>query len=182
MVYLNNEFEGGATSFYTDNQECYTDGDDDDRVHAFKPSVGDCLIFNSGIVHDGGVLATGTKYILRSEVMYRSALDDEQPHRPTPSPVPEWCVAGARATYTEGLDQRECSVISIEPSRPSEPVRYVSILFLDGKFKATKVTSLDPKAPATAMASGGGREDTGGTGTRGGAVVGDGSDGVFGNP
>ena len=33
-------------------------------------------MFNSGIVHDGGVLTGGTKFILRSEVMYRAALHE----------------------------------------------------------------------------------------------------------
>lgn len=71
MIYLSDEFEGGATSFYTDEQSLYTPGEDKHRTHSFRPKTGDALVFNSGIVHDGGVLTGGTKYILRSELMYR---------------------------------------------------------------------------------------------------------------
>mmetsp|Transcript_32141 Transcript_32141/g.96865 ORF Transcript_32141/g.96865 Transcript_32141/m.96865 type:complete len:352 (-) Transcript_32141:175-1230(-) len=70
MVYLNDDFEGGATSFYTDSQECYALPEDKFRTYAFRPKAGDCLVFNSAHVHDGGKVSGGKKYILRSEVMY----------------------------------------------------------------------------------------------------------------
>lgn len=38
--------------------------------YVFRPTAGACLVFDSDAVHDGGVLVNGTKYILRSEVMF----------------------------------------------------------------------------------------------------------------
>ena len=32
--------------------------------------AGDVIVFNSAITHDGGMVESGRKYILRSEVMY----------------------------------------------------------------------------------------------------------------
>ena len=34
--------------------------------------IGDLLVFNSEITHDGGQILKGQKYILRSEVMYQT--------------------------------------------------------------------------------------------------------------
>lgn len=78
MIYLNDDFEGGATSFYTNKQRTYTPGRPDLRTYSFHPKRGDCLLFNSQYVHDGGVLASGTKYIFRSEVMYRLKVPEEE--------------------------------------------------------------------------------------------------------
>jgi len=73
MLYLNggDDFEGGATNFYQENQLHYKDGDPDKITYSFRPSPGDVLIFNSRITHDGGKVVKGKKYIMRSEVMYR---------------------------------------------------------------------------------------------------------------
>ena len=70
MLYLNSEFEGGPTNFYDDSQVCYEPGDPAKIIHRFKPTTGSCLIFDSNLVHDGGELEAGVKYIMRSEVMY----------------------------------------------------------------------------------------------------------------
>lgn len=59
MIYLNDEFEGGATSF---NQI--------DIV----PKLGDCLVFLHDLEHEGSTLTKGIKYVLRTDIMYR--LDD----------------------------------------------------------------------------------------------------------
>jgi hypothetical protein len=77
MVYLNDGFTGGATSFYRPEQPCYAPAQPELRVHSYMPRRGDCLVFNSHHVHDGGTLLTGTKYILRTELMYRPALPGE---------------------------------------------------------------------------------------------------------
>jgi hypothetical protein len=58
MVYLNEGFEGGATAFH----------DDDLRV---APRTGMALIFQHAQLHEGCELIAGTKYVLRSDVMYR---------------------------------------------------------------------------------------------------------------
>ena len=46
-------------------------------VHNYKPRRGDCLVFSHHLLHDGGRLTSGTKYIMRTELMYRRRDDDE---------------------------------------------------------------------------------------------------------
>jgi hypothetical protein len=78
MLYLNDGFEGGPTTFYEDSQRHYADPDPSKVLYHFRPTVGSCLAFNHSICHDGGVLKTGTKYILRTEVMYRLAAESQE--------------------------------------------------------------------------------------------------------
>lgn len=66
MVYLNDDFEGGETSF------------DDDRPayrqlghFRVKPERGMALVFHHPIRHRGDAVVSGRKYVLRSDVMYR---------------------------------------------------------------------------------------------------------------
>merc|ERR1740121_2181493 len=79
MVYLNGhgDFEGGPTNFYNEQQQRYSPGLEENRIHALRPEKGSCLVFNHCITHDGGEVLGGNKYILRTEVMYRhrSAFD-----------------------------------------------------------------------------------------------------------
>ena len=56
MIYLNEDFEGGETKF-------------DELV--IKPKTGDALCFIHEIKHEGCPVKNGTKYALRSDVMYR---------------------------------------------------------------------------------------------------------------
>jgi len=57
MVYLNEDFTGGATAFH----------DWDVRV---VPRTGMALLFQHFLLHEGCELIAGTKYVLRSDVMY----------------------------------------------------------------------------------------------------------------
>lgn len=56
MVYLNDDFEGGATKFH-------------DLI--ITPKQGKAVIFLHKLRHEGMVLNQGTKYILRTDIMYR---------------------------------------------------------------------------------------------------------------
>lgn len=58
MVYLNEGFEGGATAFL------------DFDVTAI-PRTGSALLFQHFMLHEGVSVRSGTKYVLRSDVMYR---------------------------------------------------------------------------------------------------------------
>jgi prolyl 4-hydroxylase len=60
MVYLNDGFEGGETTFELRREPL--------RV---VPSTGMALIFYHGQVHEGAAVLQGRKYVLRSDVMYR---------------------------------------------------------------------------------------------------------------
>ena len=56
LVYLNEEFEGGETNF----------GD-----LSISPKEGKGLIFRHDLEHEGGMISSGTKYVLRTDIMYR---------------------------------------------------------------------------------------------------------------
>lgn len=56
MIYLNDDFEGGETSF--DNLKII-------------PKTGTALCFIHEIKHEGSAIKSGIKYVLRSDVMYQ---------------------------------------------------------------------------------------------------------------
>lgn len=61
MVYLNDEYTGGETRFYYPN----------DRPKAtVVPRQGLALVFEHDQVHEGAVVESGRKYVLRTDVMY----------------------------------------------------------------------------------------------------------------
>lgn len=63
MVYLNEDFEGGSTDFYHPD-------------HSLRLSVvsetGMALVFRHPLLHAGTPVRSGRKYVLRTDVMYRS--------------------------------------------------------------------------------------------------------------
>jgi len=56
MIYLNDEYQGGATEF------------DEVKVNGKK---GLALIFLHSLPHEGKVVTSGIKYVLRTDIMYR---------------------------------------------------------------------------------------------------------------
>jgi len=59
MVYLSDGFTGGSTEFAS--------------VDPVVPKVGMAVAFDHGVRHRGAPVLTGTKYVLRTDVMYRRA-------------------------------------------------------------------------------------------------------------
>lgn len=59
MVYLNDDFVGGTTNFL-DLEQC------------IEPRAGTALFFQHRLLHEGSEVTEGVKYVLRSDVMYRS--------------------------------------------------------------------------------------------------------------
>lgn len=57
MVYLNDDFTGGKTTFH--------DFDAD-----VTPRTGAALLFQHSLLHEGCIVKSGVKYVLRSDVMY----------------------------------------------------------------------------------------------------------------
>lgn len=55
MIYLNDSFEGGETKF--------------DEV-TISPARGMALVFRHELFHEGAMVKTGRKYVLRTDVMY----------------------------------------------------------------------------------------------------------------
>ena len=76
MVYLNDDFEGGQTRFFNESQRHYAEADRDKIIYTYQPSIGDAMVFFGQHTHDGAVLTKGSKYILRSEVMYQLRRND----------------------------------------------------------------------------------------------------------
>ena len=69
-VYMNDVAHGGATRFYSGTRE-----DTETPVLSVQPEAGLAVIFRQPpeeqLLHDGEELAGGTKYLFRSDVMYR---------------------------------------------------------------------------------------------------------------
>ena len=59
LIYLNDDFVGGETRFFKPG------------VFHVQPRTGSLLIFHHPQLHEGAVIESGTKYVLRSDVMYR---------------------------------------------------------------------------------------------------------------
>lgn len=55
MIYLNDDFKGGATRF---------------QGFDVQPSTGTALFFVHQLLHEGGEVTRGRKYVLRTDVMY----------------------------------------------------------------------------------------------------------------
>lgn len=63
LVYLNDEFEGGETEFEYRSPSW--------PGRSIRPQTGMALIFTHRVQHQGAPVASGTKYVLRSDVMFR---------------------------------------------------------------------------------------------------------------
>ena len=61
MIYLNDDYQGGSTSF--------------DEFVAW-PETGMGLCFDHSLSHEGTMVLDGVKYALRSDVMYRAVMGD----------------------------------------------------------------------------------------------------------
>ncbi|QDT64421.1 prolyl hydroxylase family protein [Calycomorphotria hydatis] len=64
LIYLNEEFEGGATTFLTEPEV------------AIQPERGMALLFQHPIIHEGSVVTKGTKYVCRTDLMYRQPIGE----------------------------------------------------------------------------------------------------------
>lgn len=57
LIYLNEDFEGGTTVFRSGT--------------TIQPKKGSALLFLHGLRHEGATLIKGTKYVLRTDIMYK---------------------------------------------------------------------------------------------------------------
>lgn len=67
MIYLNDQFKGGDTNFFENNEIIL-------KVH---PKMGSLIIFEHSLWHEGQILKEGKKYILRSDILYKRVLNSE---------------------------------------------------------------------------------------------------------
>lgn len=68
MIYLNEDFEGGQTVFDYKNEK-----NEIEKIE-IQPKTGTALCFVHEIKHEGKPVPTGTKYVLRSDIMYQEKL------------------------------------------------------------------------------------------------------------
>ncbi len=67
MIYLNHDMTGGETRFYRDSEQAMLGH----PYLSVQPTTGAALVFVHSIWHDGAVVQSGTKYVLRTDVMYK---------------------------------------------------------------------------------------------------------------
>jgi predicted 2-oxoglutarate/Fe(II)-dependent dioxygenase YbiX len=74
MIYLNDgsEFSGGDTLFYAHAPR--TNPDTQPVIARVRPKKGTLILFDHGIWHAGETVTDGTKYIMRSDVLFRRDL------------------------------------------------------------------------------------------------------------
>lgn len=66
MLYLNDsgEFSGGATRYYAERSE------DSEVLGMVRPEAGTLIVFDHALWHDGEAVSSGTKYVMRTDVLY----------------------------------------------------------------------------------------------------------------
>jgi hypothetical protein len=60
QIYLNEKVKGGSTRFLSGN-----------RYYDVNPKTGSALIFDHDLLHEGSEVLSGTKYSVRTDIMYR---------------------------------------------------------------------------------------------------------------
>lgn len=76
LVYLNDDFDGGATAFYSADDAGVL------AVQGVAPRAGSVLFFPHGdaqgsLVHEGSCVTKGGKFVIRTEVLYKWQTDDD---------------------------------------------------------------------------------------------------------
>lgn len=60
LIYLNHNFSGGQTIIYQDKSRAIT---------SIQPQIGKALIMSQDVMHESKILTSGTKYVIRSDIM-----------------------------------------------------------------------------------------------------------------
>ena len=63
LIYLNENYEGAYTTFFSDP--------DDFSGYILKPKIGMVCLMDQSIGHEVNSLINGTKYVVRTEIMYK---------------------------------------------------------------------------------------------------------------
>jgi len=72
LVYLNEGFEGGKTTFFSSKGK---------EILAVTPETGMALVYTHQLLHEGSLVTSGRKYVLRSDVLYGQLKTEEQPQQ-----------------------------------------------------------------------------------------------------
>jgi hypothetical protein len=80
LIYLNDDFEGGETVFYYG-----ANGQNGMAARGVTPKQGSVVCFPQGnsasLIHEGSAVRKGTKYVVRTDVLYRAAKSDMEGKR-----------------------------------------------------------------------------------------------------
>ncbi len=76
QAYLNDDFEGGATTFLRWHAPS-VGHNPEDREYEAVPKTGSVLIFQHDMLHEGSVLKSGRKYAMRTDIMYAPPTRDD---------------------------------------------------------------------------------------------------------
>jgi len=68
LVYLNNEFEGGKTTFFNSKGK---------EILAVTPEPGMGLVYTQKLLHEGSIVTSGKKYVLRSDILFSKPLPQQ---------------------------------------------------------------------------------------------------------
>ncbi len=68
MIYLNEEMVGGETRFFADADHAFQHPPS--PYLSVQPKTGMALVFEHAIWHEGAVVQSGLKYVLRTDVLY----------------------------------------------------------------------------------------------------------------
>lgn len=66
LVYLNDDYEGGATVF---SEYKFHDGQRSDEIVTVAPKIGKALLFQHHLWHEGEEVIRGRKYVMRTDVL-----------------------------------------------------------------------------------------------------------------
>jgi hypothetical protein len=112
LLYLNDgggqEFEGGETLYLDNNNISNTT--QDDHVTKVTPSAGSVVIFEHDLFHSGAPLLWGTKYVLRTDILF--ALDETNEACPQSASDPSAEEVG-RPSETSDLVSDLCTELSL---------------------------------------------------------------------
>ena len=74
LIYLNEDFDGGETTFIHHDRKMIKNKLKDNLVLTpIVPKKGQLLVFKHNILHEGSLLKSGEKIILRSDIMYEKS-------------------------------------------------------------------------------------------------------------
>mmetsp|Transcript_39666 Transcript_39666/g.95834 ORF Transcript_39666/g.95834 Transcript_39666/m.95834 type:complete len:228 (-) Transcript_39666:51-734(-) len=82
LIYLNDGFEGGATRFYQSSSSS-NESSGGMVAQGVQPKKGCILVFPQGntasLLHEGSAVTKGTKYVVRTDVLYRRRKSTKKP-------------------------------------------------------------------------------------------------------
>jgi len=72
LVYLNEGFEGGKTTFFSSKGK---------ELLAVTPETGMALVYTHQLLHEGSLVTSGRKYVLRSDVLCGQLQTEKEPQQ-----------------------------------------------------------------------------------------------------